>query len=99
MSSIRGISPDIARRAYETTQRDRVDDKNSFASKLGEMVGQVNDLQKVSGELQSSAIRGEDVAVHDVMIASEQAGLAFSMMVEIRNKLVEAYQEIMRMQV
>jgi flagellar hook-basal body complex protein FliE len=97
MSSIRGISPELARRAYESAQNQPKE--SSFAQKLGEMVGEVNELQKTSGELQSSAIRGEDVAVHDVMIASEQAGLAFSMMVEIRNKLVEAYQEIMRMQV
>jgi len=44
-------------------------------------------------------LAGETTDVHDVMIATEEAGLAFNLMVEIRNKLVESYQELMRMQV
>ena len=100
MSAIRGISPSIAQQAYEIgQQRPSPEGSQSFAERLGELVGDVNALQMKSGELQAAAIRGEEIAVHDVMIASEQAGLAFSLMVEIRNKLVEAYQEIMRMQV
>jgi flagellar hook-basal body complex protein FliE len=70
-----------------------------FADRLQEMLGDVNQAQKVSGDVQAAAIRGEDVAVHDVMIASEQAGLAFDLMVEIRNKLVDAYQELLKTQV
>jgi len=88
----------MVRQAYDLGSQ-KSETKGGFAQQLESMVGQVNEAQKASGELQVSSIRGEDVAVHDVMIASAQAGLAFDLMVEIRNKLVDAYQELMRTQV
>ena len=42
---------------------------------------------------------GEPVELHDVMLAQERASLGFELAVQVRNKLVEAYQDIMRMQV
>jgi flagellar hook-basal body complex protein FliE len=42
-------------------------------------------------------VAGEPVDLHEVMISSEEAGIAFDLMMEIRNKLLDAYQEIQRM--
>jgi flagellar hook-basal body complex protein FliE len=44
-------------------------------------------------------IAGEPIDLHEVMISAEEASVAFDLMMEIRNKLLEAYQEIQRMQI
>jgi flagellar hook-basal body complex protein FliE len=71
----------------------------SFAETFGKALGQVNELQLTRSEQVERLIAGEDVDLHEVMIASEEASLAFDLMMEIRNKLLEAYQEIQRMNV
>jgi flagellar hook-basal body complex protein FliE len=71
-----------------------------FAELLKQSIDRVDDMQKTSGELKSAFQAGDpDVALSDVMIASEKAGLAFDTMKEARNKLLEAYQKIQNMQV
>jgi len=70
-----------------------------FARRLAEMVGDVDTMLDHSSDVQNRLVTGEALDVHDVTIAGQEAGLAFSLMVEIRNKLVEAYQELMRLQV
>lgn len=84
---------------FEKT-RSSDDKKNSSFSKiLGNLVDQVNSLQnKADGSIQN-LISGETESIHQVMIAVEEADLAFRLMMEIRNKLTEAYQEIVRMQI
>ena len=56
-------------------------------------------IKKTSDVLTEKLINGEDVELHDVMIASQKASITLNATLEIRNKVVEAYQEIMRMQV
>ncbi len=99
MSAIRGVGQDMIQRAYQQALGpQRATPESGFASRLDALLGKVDAAQDQAAELASAAIRGEDVAPHDVMIASEQAGLTFTLMVEIRNKLMDAYQELMRMQ-
>jgi flagellar hook-basal body complex protein FliE len=69
-----------------------------FASKLAEGLQHVQDLQNRSSDLAVQAATGKLTDVHDYMIASTEAGLATQMTVAVRNKAVEAFQEIMRMQ-
>ncbi|MGL4847510.1 MAG: flagellar hook-basal body complex protein FliE [Clostridium sp.] len=69
-----------------------------FTSKLKEKLDEVNNLQKISEEKQVSFIKGEDVDIHEVMLAGQEAKLSLQYAVEVRNKVVEAYQEISRMQ-
>jgi len=69
-----------------------------FAAKLAEGLGQVQELQQKTSELQVQAATGTLNDVHDYMIASAESGLATSLTVAVRNKAVEAFQEIMRMQ-
>jgi len=71
----------------------------SFGAILDHMVGEVNTKMQAGGAEQAKVLSGESTNLHQAMISMQEAGVAFSLMVEVRNKLVESYQEIMRMQV
>lgn len=71
----------------------------SFKDTLTGYFGTVDKLQKTSAEFSQRLAAGENIDLHRVMIAGEQAGVAMSMTIQMRNKIVEAYQEILRMQV
>lgn len=69
-----------------------------FAS-IGDYLGSVNQLAQASDAKQRDLAMGKDVELHDVMIAAEKASVAVNLTMQVRNKLVESYQEVMRMQV
>lgn len=71
----------------------------SFENLLKGFVNDVNAKQMASKEAVNGVLAGDDVPLHQAVIAMEEAGVAFQMMVEVRNRLLESYQEIMRMQV
>lgn len=71
----------------------------SFASKLQEAISSVNDAQGFRDEMVDGAVTGQVGEVHDVMIAAEEAQLAFELMLEVRNKLLESYNTVMQMQI
>ena len=74
--------------------------KTGFADILNGMLSSTNDLQKQAEAATHAFVTGDtSLEVHDVVLASEKARLALDLTVAIRNKLVEAYQEIMRMQI
>ena len=66
---------------------------------LDGLVGTVDAKQQSAGALTRQVLLGDTDQLHQSVIAMQEAGVAFSMMVEVRNKLVESYQELMRMQV
>ena len=66
---------------------------------LKKFINDVDEAQKFAGESVEKLLTGEIKDIHDVMIAVEKAGTSFELMMEIRNKMVDAYREIMRMQV
>ncbi|MEN9864920.1 MAG: flagellar hook-basal body complex protein FliE [Pseudomonadota bacterium] len=68
---------------------------NWFAHELNQLNGQ---LQQVDSQVQSLALGGSQ-NLHQLMINMEQAKLSFQLMAQVRNRLLEAYQEVMRMQV
>ncbi len=70
-----------------------------FAAALREAVEKVSDLQHASGQEIQKLITGESDDLHKTMLAVQRAELAFELMMEVRNKVVQAYQEIMRIQV
>jgi flagellar hook-basal body complex protein FliE len=71
---------------------------SSFGNLLNEAIQQVNDVEKSSqDELQKFLSNESDL--HSVMIALEKADLSFQTMMQVRNKFVQAYQEIMKAQV
>jgi flagellar hook-basal body complex protein FliE len=71
----------------------------SFRDMLQKAMSDVSELQEIKGEKINQLATGEIEDLHQVMIAMEEAGIAFQFTMEIRNKIIEAYQEIMRMQV
>ena len=66
---------------------------------LGQMVSDVSAKQSEAGAAMRGVIGGGDVQLHQAMIAVEEASISFQLMVEVRNRLLESYQELMRMQV
>lgn len=73
--------------------------QKSFASVLKQSIEKVNEAQNHSDVLTEKLARGGNVDLHEVMIASQKASITLQTTMEIRNKVVEAYQEVMRMQV
>jgi flagellar hook-basal body complex protein FliE len=71
----------------------------SFADTLKEAIGSVNALQKNADVQMQNLATGRTDNVAEVMIATEQADIALKLMVQVRNKIIDAYQEIMKMQV
>ena len=71
----------------------------SFSDMLTNAVGGVDETMKESEQAIQNFIAGETDNVHDVMISMQKAQLSFQMMVEVRNKAIETYNEISRMQI
>lgn len=67
---------------------------NSFSKSLNGGLNTVNNNIKAADRAQEALAMGEDVSVHDVMIASEKASLSLQMAMQLRNKMMSAYTEI-----
>lgn len=73
-------------------------DNVSFHKVMEQAVGKVNEVQQASSAISKSYLQGDpNIDVTDVMIASQKASVAFESMVQVRNKLVEAYRDVMNM--
>jgi flagellar hook-basal body complex protein FliE len=73
--------------------------RENFSNLLSKAIDSVNDLQLEAAEAQKALLAGEPVELHEVMIKAEEAGLATELLLEVRNRLVTAYEELMRMPV
>ena len=73
--------------------------KVGFSNLLQRAVAEIDGKMQTAQTEQAKVLTGESTNLHQAMIAMQEASVAFSLMVEVRNKLVESYQEIMRMQV
>jgi flagellar hook-basal body complex protein FliE len=72
---------------------------DSFATMLGQMASDVNAQQNNATQTVNALQSGQKVPLHQAVIAMEEANVSFQLMVEVRNRLLESYQEIMRMQI
>ena len=70
-----------------------------FSDLLNEALDKVNTLQKESTAATESFLSGETDNIHNVMIAGSKANLALQMTIQVRNKVMDAYNEIMNMQI
>ena len=70
-----------------------------FGNLLNQFVNEVNDKQLASTQAVNDLLAGKEIPLHQVMITMQEAGVAFQLMVEVRNKLLDGYQELMRMQI
>jgi flagellar hook-basal body complex protein FliE len=71
---------------------------NSFGDTLTKALNEVSDARDRSSDLTTRFANGENVELHQVMAASEEAGIALDMVIELRNKVVEAYRSVIAMQ-
>ncbi|CAB4906674.1 MAG: flagellar hook-basal body complex protein FliE [Actinobacteria bacterium] len=71
----------------------------SFADTLKDAVGTVNQLQKDSDKKMQQLATGQTTNIPEVMMAAEKADIAMRLMVQARNKIIDAYNEVMKMQV
>jgi len=72
---------------------------NSFSDALTSAISDVNSLQSEAGKAIDKMVSGEASDLHGVMIAVEKARTSFDLLMEIRNKTIDAYRELMRTQV
>ncbi|MGD1019087.1 MAG: flagellar hook-basal body complex protein FliE [Verrucomicrobiia bacterium] len=71
----------------------------SFTDVLSKAVGEINAKQVAANEAVSGLLSGQNVSLHQAMISMQEANVSFQLMVEVRNKLLDSYQELMRMQI
>ena len=71
-------------------------DGRSFGQLLKSFVQDVNSLQHDSVDIEKKFLNGDITDLHQVMLAAEEASIAFELLMEIRNKLIESYKEIIR---
>jgi flagellar hook-basal body complex protein FliE len=74
-------------------------DTKGFGDMLSEVMHDLAQTEKNTNDAAARLATGEDVDVHDVVLATEMESLAFNLAMQVRNKLVEAYQEVFRMQI
>lgn len=69
-----------------------------FGDTLKSMLGDVQQLQDQSSDAIGAFLRGDPVEIHEVMAAVEEAGIALDFLIELRNRLTEAYRTVVGMQ-
>jgi flagellar hook-basal body complex protein FliE len=97
IGGIRSLGSIDPRQAYAGQQRPA--QGGGFGETLQNAIREVDHLQTRRDEKVEAMVRGERIEVHEIMTAAEEAQLAFDLMIQVRNKLLESYQEVMRMQV
>ena len=70
----------------------------SFGDTLKKALSEVSDSQDTAKQQVDAFLRGEPVELHQVMAATEEAGIALEMLIEVRNKFTEAYRTVINMQ-
>jgi flagellar hook-basal body complex protein FliE len=84
---------------YQKNDVENKSENSGFLDTLKEKLNEVNDKQLEADDLTQKFIKGEEEDVHKVMLSTEEAKLSLELAVQIRNKLVEAYQEFNGMQI
>ena len=101
ISSLSGISPEYINN-YSTTSIISDEEKESFSSIFDSMVQSLEETNKIHNLAESAEIQfalGESDNTHDLLIAQTKATVALQYTVAVRDKLLDAYREIMQMQI
>ncbi len=72
---------------------------SGFMNTLQQAIGKANDIQLEAGQATEALMTGQTQNIHQTMVALQEADVSFQLMMQIRNKLVSAYEEIQRMQI
>ena len=70
---------------------------DNFKNLLTDLIDNANNTENEAEDLTKKYVMGEDVEMHDVMIAGEKAKTSFQLLMEIRNKTVDMYKELTKM--
>lgn len=83
----------------QAAQRSAKTEGQGFGRLIGDAIQQLDQMQKSADAAALQVATGEGGDLHNALITIEEASLAFQLALQVRNKVVEAYQEVMRMQV
>jgi len=92
-SAMSKLAPDIS------LNKGAEDVTKNFQETLAGFVNNVNDLQSSADTAIDKMASGEATDVHDVMVAVEKAKVSFDLLLQVRNKMLDAYKQIMQMQI
>lgn len=81
------------------SQTEKSEDKVDFSAMLKDALKDVNNAQITADDAVQKMLSGENKDIHSTMIALQKADVSLKMMLEVRNKIMDAYQEILRTQV
>lgn len=99
INSINFLLPNKLDTATKTSQSEKPQATVSFADMLKDALKDVNDAQLQADDAVQKVLSGETKDIHSTMIALQKADVSLKMMLEVRNKIMEAYQEVMRTQI
>jgi flagellar hook-basal body complex protein FliE len=71
----------------------------SFATELSQAIQRVDRSIALSEDLSQRMLRGENIELHTVALRTQEAQMQFDLLMQVRNRLVQGYQEIMRLQI
>lgn len=81
------------------TPKDKPDTRPGFKETLKESIDKVNDMQMEAHSAMEALATGKTNNLHETMITIQKAEISFKMMMQVKNKIMSAYQEVMRMSV
>ena len=104
MSMIQNLGNPVQPNGVETIQIDKTNPTErvtapGFAQMFEDFIKGVDQKKKISKRETQDLILGRSDNIHEAVVKSQEAGVAFNLMIEVRNKLVDSYKELMRMQV
>lgn len=89
----------ISTNATKQQQMQQSAETKDFGDTIADFINSVNEKSKDAAQKAQDVVQGKSQNLHEAMAALEESGLSFKLMIEIRNKLLESYKEIQRMQV
>ncbi len=82
---------------HEINRKRNADPLSDFKKALGQSIEELNRLSSEADQKVQEMVMGE-TDIHEALIAMEKAGISMKLMIQVRNKIIAAYEEIMRMQ-
>ena len=93
---VEGLQGDKAPSVADPASGDVALPRSSFEGALADSIGAVRSLQQDVSSKYKGLVLGDDVELHDVMLAANKSEVMFNLMLEVRNKLVEAWEKLSR---
>lgn len=97
IGTVQKILPSHVTSPLEPQSGTKVEGEEGFGDLFGQFIRAVNETHNAAGEAQQALLRGDPVELHQVVIDGSKAGIATDLLLEIRNRLVDGFNEIMRM--